>query len=201
MNNISSMGDSNNLGMTNGQTTIQLNPANTTMITLKTKDELQTVPVHPNMLSAGIKNANAQASSKTKSKQSGGSNSSTKIKSMSSGPSTSGATSATTTPGPISSSRRNTDTSSLAGSVYSPINPDDPEAAKIEKKRERNREAARKCRTRKLEKIAELEKQVNTLKESNNAQEAKIRTLREEIQQLHVKFESHQRLHNCDLKI
>jgi hypothetical protein len=46
-------------------------------------------------------------------------------------------------------SRRDTDSST---SSYA--NMDDPEHARLEKKRERNREAARKCRTRKLEKIA-----------------------------------------------
>lgn len=73
--------------------------------------------------------------------------------------------------------------------------------SKLENKRKRNREAARKCRERKLQKIADLEKQVNALRESNNAQETRIRTLKEEISQLHVKFENHQKIHHCDLKI
>ncbi len=72
---------------------------------------------------------------------------------------------------------------------------------KIEKKRERNRLAAQKCRTRKLEKIETLEKQVKTLTEANESQRIKSRQLLEEINQLKQKFEMHQKLHNCDLKL
>lgn len=58
----------------------------------------------------------------------------------------------------------------------------------IEDKRKRNREAAARCRDRKMQRIAELEKQVQALSELNKAQEARIQILKEEIQQLqHVK--------------
>lgn len=85
--------------------------------------------------------------------------------------------------------------------AYSPMNPDDPETVKLEKKRERNRIAAQKCRTRKLEKIEGLEKQVKTLTEANEQQRIKSRQLLDEINQLKRKLELHQQQHHCDLKV
>lgn len=50
----------------------------------------------------------------------------------------------------------------------SPINMESQEKIKLERKRARNRVAARKCRTRKLERISKLEDRVSDLKGQNN---------------------------------
>ena len=192
---------------------------------IKIKDELQTVPIHPNnhlhmqQQMNQLNNSNSK-SKKSNSKQTGQTTTtaaavattSTKIKSI---PTTSlsstGVSSAAAAAGTSSmmmaskidsSARRNTDASSVTSSndLNSPLNMDEQETFKLEKKRERNREAARKCRTRKLEKIAELEQQVKVLNDASDAQRSKIRALQAEIQELHIKFEAHQKMNNCDLK-
>lgn len=50
----------------------------------------------------------------------------------------------------------------------SPINMESQEKIKLERKRQRNRVAASKCRRRKLERIAKLEEKVKALKTENN---------------------------------
>jgi hypothetical protein len=95
-------------------------------------------------------------------------------------------------------SSSNLDSSNLDSSNFSPHI---QETLKLEKKRERNREAARKCRTRKLEKIAQLELQVKNLIESNNLERAKTNTLNDEIVNLRKKLEAHQKIHNCNLNV
>ena len=50
----------------------------------------------------------------------------------------------------------------------SPIDMEDQERIKLERKRQRNRVAASKCRRRKLERIARLEDKVKILKGENN---------------------------------
>jgi hypothetical protein len=95
----------------------------------------------------------------------------------------------------------NASSSNMDSSNFSPINLGSQETMKLEKKRERNREAARKCRTRKLEKIATLELQVKNLIESNNLERAKTNTLNDELVNLRKKLEAHQKLHNCNLNI
>ena len=113
----------------------------------------------------------------------------------------------TTTPNSSSfNSRRDTGNSSTSSSSnldtsLSPINFDKQEHLKLEKKRERNREAARKCRTRKLEKIATLEIQVKNLTETNEAEKAKTDKLREDINKIRLELEQHKKIHNCDLKL
>jgi len=47
-----------------------------------------------------------------------------------------------------------------------PINMDDQEKKKLERKRQRNRDAAQRCRMRKLERIANLEKEVEDIKKA-----------------------------------
>ena len=86
-------------------------------------------------------------------------------------------------------------------SSYSPIDLEVQSKQKIEIKRERNREAARKCRTRKLEKIASLEKQVETLTSENNKEKIKNESLLEEIKKIRQKIEMHKKAHQCDLKM
>ena len=63
----------------------------------------------------------------------------------------------------------------------SPINMADQEVIKLERKRARNRVAARKCRTRKLERIARLEDKVDDLKGLNNDLSTQATKLREEV--------------------
>jgi hypothetical protein len=78
---------------------------------------------------------------------------------------------------------------------------DNNDKFRIDKKRERNREAARKCRTRKLEKIASLEKQVKDLKDKNSFVAQETHTLRDEINTLREKLMQHKRLHGCDISL
>lgn len=63
----------------------------------------------------------------------------------------------------------------------SPIDMANQEVIKLERKRARNRVAARKCRTRKLERIARLEDKVNDLKGQNNDLSQQATTLRDEV--------------------
>ena len=63
----------------------------------------------------------------------------------------------------------------------SPINMADQEVFKLERKRARNRVAARKCRTRKLERIARLEDKVDDLKGVNDELSVQATKLREEV--------------------
>lgn len=63
----------------------------------------------------------------------------------------------------------------------SPINMADQEVIKLERKRARNRIAARKCRTRKLERIARLEDKVADLKGQNNDLATQASKLRDEV--------------------
>ena len=63
----------------------------------------------------------------------------------------------------------------------SPIDMANQEVIKLERKRARNRVAARKCRTRKLERIARLEEKVDDLKGQNNDLSTQATKLREEV--------------------
>lgn len=63
----------------------------------------------------------------------------------------------------------------------SPINMANQEVIKLERKRARNRIAARKCRTRKLERIARLEEKVADLKGQNNDLSSQASKLRDEV--------------------
>ncbi|XP_048763207.1 transcription factor Jun-like [Ostrea edulis] len=63
----------------------------------------------------------------------------------------------------------------------SPINMDNQEKIKLERKRARNRVAARKCRTRKLERIARLEERVAELKGQNNQLVTSASSLKDQV--------------------
>lgn len=63
----------------------------------------------------------------------------------------------------------------------SPIDMANQEVIKLERKRARNRVAARKCRTRKLERIARLEDKVSDLKGQNNDLSTQATKLRDEV--------------------
>jgi len=66
----------------------------------------------------------------------------------------------------------------------SPINMESQEKIKLERKRARNRVAARKCRTRKLERISRLEDRVADLKGQNNDLASTALGLREQVNKL-----------------
>ena len=65
------------------------------------------------------------------------------------------------------------------------------ERFRLERKRERNRIAATKCRQRKLEKIAQLDSEVSQLKEENLTLKQVREKLREEAQELRRRLRLH----------
>lgn len=73
----------------------------------------------------------------------------------------------------------------------SPVNMDDQERIKLERKRARNRMAARKCRSRKLEQIATLEIRVNELKSQNAVLASSASTLKDEVDLLELQLREH----------
>lgn len=72
-----------------------------------------------------------------------------------------------------------------------PIDMDDQEKVKLERKRARNRIAARKCRTRKLERISRLEEKVNDLKNKNHELATHAASLNEQVIQLKQQIMDH----------
>ncbi|NP_001090504.1 jun B proto-oncogene S homeolog [Xenopus laevis] len=80
----------------------------------------------------------------------------------------------------------------------SPINMEEQEKIKVERKRLRNRLAATKCRKRKLERISRLEEKVRDLKNENNGLSGTAGALREQVEQLKVRVREHAR-HGCHL--
>ncbi|KAM5193345.1 transcription factor JunD [Mantella aurantiaca] len=73
----------------------------------------------------------------------------------------------------------------------SPIDMDNQERIKAERKRLRNRIAASKCRKRKLERISRLEEKVKSLKNQNTELASTANLLREQVAQLKQKVMSH----------
>ncbi|XP_053319923.1 transcription factor JunD [Spea bombifrons] len=73
----------------------------------------------------------------------------------------------------------------------SPIDMDNQERIKAERKRLRNRIAASKCRKRKLERISRLEEKVKSLKSQNTELASTANLLREQVAQLKQKVMSH----------
>ncbi|KAG8546592.1 hypothetical protein GDO81_018568 [Engystomops pustulosus] len=80
----------------------------------------------------------------------------------------------------------------------SPINMEEQEKIKVERKRLRNRLAATKCRKRKLERIARLEEKVRELKSENCGLSGTAGALREQVEQLKGRVREHAR-HGCQL--
>lgn len=76
----------------------------------------------------------------------------------------------------------------------SPINMESQEKIKLERKRQRNRVAASKCRRRKLERIARLEDKVKVLKNENSELATVLNRLLEQICQLKQTVVEH--MHN-----
>lgn len=81
--------------------------------------------------------------------------------------------------------------SSPAMSPFQPINMETQEVVKIERKRARNRVAARKCRTRKLERISRLEERVDELKGHNSDLSQTATQLREQVCALKKQIMTH----------
>lgn len=73
----------------------------------------------------------------------------------------------------------------------SPIDMENQEVIKLERKRARNRVAARKCRTRKLERIARLEERVDELKGQNSDLSAQASALRDQVCKLKKQIIDH----------
>jgi len=73
----------------------------------------------------------------------------------------------------------------------SPINMESQERIKLERKRARNRVAARKCRTRKLERISRLEDRVKDLKGQNGDLLNTATSLREQVMKLKQQIVEH----------
>lgn len=73
----------------------------------------------------------------------------------------------------------------------SPINLESQERIKLERKRARNRVAARKCRTRKLERISRLEDRVAILKGQNNDLSETAKSLRDQVFKLKQEIVEH----------
>jgi len=75
--------------------------------------------------------------------------------------------------------------------TMAPINMENQEKIKLERKRARNRVAARKCRTRKLERISRLEDRVSDLKDQNSNLSTSANTLRDEVCRLKQQIMDH----------
>lgn len=73
----------------------------------------------------------------------------------------------------------------------SPIDMGQQETAKLERKRARNRVAARKCRTRKLERISRLEIRVAEIKDHNTQLQENAAKLRDQVFKLKQKIMDH----------
>jgi len=73
----------------------------------------------------------------------------------------------------------------------SPINMESQEKIKLERKRARNRVAARKCRTRKLERISRLEERIAELKGQNNDLASTAVSLRDTVTKLKQNIVEH----------
>lgn len=79
-----------------------------------------------------------------------------------------------------------------ANSSIEHISLEQNEVLKKEKKRERNRQAAQKCRTRKLTRIAELQQRVNELQEKNKHLSNTTDRLKTDIERLERQLQEHQ---------
>ena len=77
------------------------------------------------------------------------------------------------------------------GAPMSPIDMENQERIKLERKRARNRVAARKCRTRKLERIGRLEDRVDELKGQNSQLLSTANSLRDQVCQLKKQIMQH----------
>ncbi|EDW09497.2 transcription factor AP-1 [Drosophila mojavensis] len=79
----------------------------------------------------------------------------------------------------------------VASPTVSPIDMADQEKIKLERKRQRNRVAASKCRKRKLERISKLEDRVKVLKGENADLAGIVKTLKDHVAQLKQQVMEH----------
>lgn len=82
----------------------------------------------------------------------------------------------------------------------SPVDMEYQERMKLERKRQRNRLAASKCRSRKLERISKLEDKVKNLKQENNELGSVLNQLKEHVGLLKAEVVNHYRA-GCDIVI
>lgn len=80
---------------------------------------------------------------------------------------------------------------SAASPTVSPIDMADQEKIKLERKRQRNRVAASKCRKRKLERISKLEDRVKLLKGENTDLAGIVKSLKDHVAQLKQQVMEH----------
>lgn len=83
---------------------------------------------------------------------------------------------------------------------HSPIDMENQEKIKLERKRQRNRVAASKCRKRKLERISKLDDRVKNLKGENSELGGTVKALKEQISQLKQKVIEHIKA-GCDVSV
>lgn len=81
-----------------------------------------------------------------------------------------------------------------------PLHPEDQERLKLERKRARNRQAATKCRRRKIERITTLEGEVAQLEDRNRNLEDRRDLLIDELQELRKLIEEHQQA-KCNIVV
>ena len=74
---------------------------------------------------------------------------------------------------------------------FSPVDMDEQERQKLERKRQRNRVAASKCRKRKLERISKLEDKVKLLKGENSELGSVVMNLKQHVMQLKQQILEH----------
>lgn len=84
--------------------------------------------------------------------------------------------------------------------TLSPIDMETQERIKLERKRQRNRVAASKCRKRKLERISKLEDKVKCLKGENSELTGVVYNLKEHVMQLKQQVMEHMNA-GCQIQI
>jgi len=88
----------------------------------------------------------------------------------------------------------------LPPTTITPINLDEQESAKLDRKRARNRLAATRCRNRKLERISRLEERVSELKGRNTELAETAAMLREQVNKLKQNITEHTQ-HGCQVML
>jgi transcription factor AP-1 len=94
----------------------------------------------------------------------------------------------------------NSDSNSMSNNLGHPIDMASQEKIKLERKRQRNRVAASKCRKRKLERIAKLEDKVKLLKEENCNLGDVLNRLKNRVGELKDNIKGHVQL-GCNIHI
>merc|ERR1719230_1032759 len=89
---------------------------------------------------------------------------------------------------------------SPGGSGVSPIDMETQEKIKLERKRLRNRQAAAKCRKRKLERISQLDERVAQLKTENTDLAAVVKKMKSSVASLKQEIMEHERS-GCEIRM